>query len=138
MPSRVSLKVVCVLAAIVFVAAFRVHAGGGSTPPARAGAATLSAAGAKALRADVARPTSTPVNARLASVAGLPGLRRAPTPEPTPQPVPQVAVAPVPTAATPVPTPVATVAPVVTAAPRPVATAAPAPKYIGQSFDSQG
>jgi hypothetical protein len=140
MPARVSLKLVCVLAAAAFVVAFRLHAGGDAAPTATATTTTLSAAGAKALRADVAQPTATAVDARLAGAPGLPALHRAPA-RPKPRraavhaaaPPPAVTAAPTPVA-TPVPTAVATAAPVYVA---PVHTQA-RPKYVGKSFDSKG
>jgi hypothetical protein len=141
MPARLSLKLVCVLAAVAFVAAFRLNAGGDDgTHEASAAATTLSPAQVSALRSDavVSRPVSKPVHARLGSAPGLPALHRAPARPHRQCAPPAVSVAA--PAPTPAATPVPTAAPVVTAAPR-VVTAAPAqpsPKYVGKSFDSKG
>jgi hypothetical protein len=139
MPARLSLKLVLLVAAVAFVAAFRLHAGGDdSSPGATTAATTLSPARASALRSDTAQPVSKPVHARLGSAPGLPALHRGPArphrAAPHRSPSPAVAVAA--PAATPVATPVPTAAPVVTA-PR-VAPARPSPKYVGKSFDSKG
>jgi len=138
-PARLSIKLVLVVAAVAFVAAFRLNAGD-SGPDRTAAATTLTAAQATALRSDAVqvRPVSKPVNARLGSAPGLPRLHRAPA-RPHRHSAPRAVSVAAP-APTPVATPVATAAPVVTAAPRVTAPApAPAsPKYVGKSFDSQG
>ena len=137
MSARVSLKLVCVLAAAAFVVAFRVHADHDDGPRgATTTATTLSASSSKALRSDVAQATPTAVAVRLAGAPGLPRLHRAPRPPARHVTATQMVVP----AATAVATPAPTVAPVATAAPRvvaPVRTAAP-PKYVGQAFDSKG
>lgn len=142
MPARLSIKLVLVVAAVAFVAAFRLNAGDDSTSGKTAAATTLTAAQATALRSDAVRvrPVSKPVHARLGSAPRLPALHRAPARPHRHSAPPAVSVAaPAPTAAA-TPVPVATAAPVVTAAPR-VTAPAPvraAPKYVGKSFDSQG
>jgi hypothetical protein len=145
MPARLSLKLVLVVAAVAFVAAFRLHAGGDDgTSGATAAATTLSPAQVSALRSDavVRRPVSKPVRARLGAAPGLPALHRAPArPHRAPRSAPRSVAVAAPTA---VPTPAATAAPVVTAAPRvapapaPAAPAPASPGYVGKSFDSKG
>jgi hypothetical protein len=144
MPARLSLKLVCVLAAVAFVAAFRLNAAGDdATQGTTAAATTLSPAQVNALRSDVVvrRTVSKPVHARLGSAPGLPALHRAPArPHRAARHSAPPAVAVAAPAATPAATPVPTAAPVVTAAPRVVSAppAQPSPKSVGKSFDSKG
>jgi hypothetical protein len=141
MPGGLSAKIVCLLVAAAFVGAFRLNAGGGDSSNATAAPGTLSAAQATALRADAAVKPAAPKAAGLAAAPGLPALHRGPH-RPKPKKAQRAAptaprvVAPAPTAI-----PVPTAAPVTPAAPAPAAPAPkpkPTPKYVGQSFDSQG
>jgi hypothetical protein len=127
-PGGVSVKLVCVLAATAFVAAFRVNASADDAPV-RA-ATTLSTAGAKALASDTTAKPAAPAVPRLTRVAALPRLRRAPAQRAVhraPVVYPTVAATPV---ATPVP---GTTVPRTAVAPR-----ARAKPYVGKSFDSTG
>ncbi len=137
MSSRLSAKVILVLAAFAFVVAFRIHAGENNESAPRT--ATLSAARATALTSDAGVRPAPPAPAvpGLRAVAPIPALAHLPArrhvkqkPAPPKAPAQPAAPTPVPTA-----TPVA-VAPAAPAIPKPK----PKPKksYVGKDFDTSG